>query len=158
LFNGLSVRPCQFTRIYLLKVPEKVLENEKQFTIFHERIAHLQRDLADLNKQVAKLERKIADRRIDLAKEKIDFAKKRLNISKSQFKFVKANKTKQAQVKIENLKNQYKSEQKELNEARNAILEIENDIRKKVNKTADLKAKTSIKLSEIEKIRYKNNI
>jgi len=77
-----------------------------------------------------------------------------LNISKKQFGYVKAVKANHRKEKLKAIKAQFRYEEKELDEARNEILKMEFDIRKNVNKIAELKGKLSIKMAEREKLRY----
>jgi len=139
---------------HLIQASEVALKHDQEFTVFNEKMAKLQREIANIHKEIAQQERKVAERRIDLAKEKIDLGKKRISISKKQLAFVKAIKAIKKDDKIRDIKSSYENEQKELNDARNDTLEIEKDIRKNVNKIADLKGKLALKLTESEKIRY----
>ncbi len=139
---------------HLIQASDVVLKHDQEFTVYHEKMAKIQREIAKIHKEVAQQERKVAERRIDLAKEKIDLGKKRISISKKQKAFVKAIKAIKKDEKIKDIKSQYENEQKELNDARNDILEIEKDIRKNTNKIADLKGTLALKLTESEKIRY----
>ena len=63
-------------------------------------------------------------------------------------------KAKKKENKFKDIQVQYKNEQKELNDARDDILKIENEIRRKVNKIADLKGILALKLAEREKVQY----
>jgi len=139
---------------HLIQASEAVLKHDQEFTTFHEKMAKIQKEIANIHKEIAQQERKIAEKRIDLAKEKMDLGKKRISISKKQKAFVKAIKAIKKDEKIKNIKSQYENEQKELNDAKNDIVEIEKEIRKNANKIADLKGTLALKLTESEKIRY----
>ncbi len=139
---------------HLIQASDVVLKHDQEFTVYHEKMAKIQREIAKIHKEIAQQERIIAEKRIDLAKEKIDLGKKRISISKKQKAFVKAIKAIKKDEKIKDITSQYENEQKELNDARNDILEIEKDIRKNANKIADLKGTLALKLTESGKIRY----
>ncbi|MFW9876251.1 MAG: hypothetical protein ACFFG0_24375 [Candidatus Thorarchaeota archaeon] len=64
---------------------DAVLNNEKDYEVYYERIARIQNKTAKIHKKIGNLERELAEERIKLENGKIDLSNERKEFSKSQF-------------------------------------------------------------------------
>ncbi|MFX1343666.1 MAG: hypothetical protein ACFFBC_05480 [Promethearchaeota archaeon] len=140
----------------ILHIPDAVLNNEKDYTIYNERIAQIQNKSAKIHKKIADLEREISEERIKFANRKIDLSNERKQLSKFQFSYIKKVKKSSSKDKIADTQNLYINKQKEVEHARMRVMKKLNDIKKKENKLAIYKGELSATLNELEKIKHNN--
>ncbi len=118
----------------LLKFPEEVIKNERDFINYHEKVADNQFELAQHHKEIARFEEKLAKSKLILAKSKIQAANIRIRLGKLQLKYIRAVQKKSPEKAIV-IKAFYKQEEKvlshhlkELNEKEREVKTIQNDI------------------------------
>ncbi|MFX1345962.1 MAG: hypothetical protein ACFFAI_12705 [Promethearchaeota archaeon] len=112
----------------ILKFPEEVIKNEKNFINYHEKAAENQLELAKNHKDIAQLEKKLAKSKIELANSKKDAAEKRIKIGKLQLKYLTVIQKKSPE-KAMSIKATYKQERKSLDDKLRELNKKEREIK-----------------------------
>lgn len=138
----------------ILQIPDVVLNNEKDYVVYNERIAKIQSSIAEIHKRIANLEREIAEERIKFANRRMELSKQRKELSKSQFSYIKKIKKSSPKDKILYAHDLWLNKQNDLESRRNRVMNKLSDIKKKENKIATLKIELSSMLRDFEKIKH----
>ncbi|MFX1502557.1 MAG: hypothetical protein ACFFDH_16465 [Promethearchaeota archaeon] len=126
----------------LLKFPEEVIRNERDFINYHEKVAENQLELAEHHEEIAKLEERLAKHKIILANSKRHLAEVRIKLGKLQLKYVKMIQKKKHE-KALIIKSSYKRKKNELNHHLRDVAEKEKDVKELQNALAILTTKFS---------------
>ncbi|MFX1375090.1 MAG: hypothetical protein ACFFA0_04705 [Promethearchaeota archaeon] len=140
----------------ILKIPEVVLNNEKEYSMYNDRVAKIQNKTAKIHKRIANIEKEIAEERIKLANRKMELSNERKQLAKSQISYIKKVKKSNPKDKISDAQNLYLNKQKDVESARKKVMKKITDIKNKENNLASLKGELSSALNELEKIKHSN--
>ncbi|MFX0021811.1 MAG: hypothetical protein ACFE9S_05760 [Candidatus Hermodarchaeota archaeon] len=137
----------------ILEFSNNNLKNEEDYAIYNFHIAGIKKNNAEVQIRIAQLERQIAEEELKVINKKIHVAKERDLLGKKQFNYAKLLKITAASEKLTSAEEEFKIQQKKLNEAIKSVYKKSIQIREREDNLADLKKELSEILAQREKIR-----
>ncbi len=137
----------------IIDFPEKLLNHEKEYTIFNEKLSENLIELTKLYLKVIKVEESIAIERGKLADSRLKMARIRDILAQKQYKYAKAVKTHANNEEIVKAEMDYLNKEKDLKKIYTHIEKDVKEIIKKKDELAEISKEISLKFAEREKIR-----
>jgi hypothetical protein len=151
----------------LLEFVEEELKREQADAVHNEKVAEIEKGIAETNHKIADKEVEIAKEKENLSKEKMDVAKEREKLGKLTLEYGKALETHQArqkegiaekiheaQDKLKKAQGAYSDHQAKLVREIKDVYDKQQKIWNKENELSDIRKILSEKIGELEKIRH----
>ncbi|MFX1269909.1 MAG: hypothetical protein ACFFAK_18265 [Promethearchaeota archaeon] len=143
----------EISQEHIIDFPEKLLNHEKEYTIFNEKLSENLIELANLYLKVIKVEESIANERGKLADSRLKMARIREILAQEHYKYAKAVKAHANNEVIVKAEMDYLNKEKDLKKIYTHIEKDVEEIIKKKDELAEISKEISLKFAEREKIR-----
>ncbi|MFX1498462.1 MAG: hypothetical protein ACFFBH_13125 [Promethearchaeota archaeon] len=141
----------------IMDFPENLLNHEKEYALFNEKLAENLIELTNLYLEVIEIEALIATSREKLANNNLKMAKIRSVLAQQQYKYARTLKLQPDNEKVIKMEMDYLSKQKDLKKVYSHVEKDVKDLIEKKNKLAELSKKISLNLAVREKLRLHEN-
>lgn len=138
----------------VIDFPEEELKAEKHTADYNQLVSDVQTEIANNHKKISNLQKELAQEKIKLADKKMKIADRREKIGKKLVEYSLILSGDPSDSEISKSQKEYKGVQKKLNKDIEKAFLMEEEIRMKENKLAELRKQLSIIMADLEKIRH----